>query len=297
MRRARVTVPERVPGGAVIAEAQDVTVALGGRPVLRGVTLPVRTGELLALVGPNGTGKSTLLAALAGDLPVAAGRVHVGGRPVEQWPARDLARVRALLPQRPSVAFGFTVRDVVRMGRAPWAGTARASGDDGAIDAALAATEMLGLADRAVPTLSGGEAARAALARVLAQEAQLVLLDEPTASLDVRHQELVLAAARRLATAGAAVVVVLHDLGQAAAYADRVAVIGAGRVVADGPPAQVLRPELLGGVYGHDIEVLEHPRTGALLVLPARASPAAGPPDPFPIVTEVGHGVTEVRHG
>jgi len=297
MRRARATAPERVPCGDVVAVAQDVTVALGGRPVLHDVTLPVRAGELLALVGPNGAGKSTLLAVLAGDVPVAAGQVHVGGRPVGRWPARELARVRALLPQRPTVAFGFTVRDVVRMGRAPWAGTAMAAGDDDAVDAALAATEMRGLAHRAVPTLSGGEAARAALARVLAQEAQLVLLDEPTASLDVRHQELVLATARRLARGGAAVVAVLHDLGQAAAYADRVAAMHAGRVVADGRPAQVLRPELLGGVYGHDIEVLEHPRTGALLVLPARAAPAAGAPDRFPIVTEVGHAVTEVRHG
>jgi iron complex transport system ATP-binding protein len=280
----------------VVVAADAVTVRLGGRTVLDRASVRAHVGEVVALVGPNGAGKSTMLAVLAGDLRPDAGSVHVAGRPVGEWPARELARRRAVLPQRPSVAFGFTVRDVVRMGRAPWAGTDAEDRDDEAVQRALAAADVLALADRPVPTLSGGEAARAALARVLAQETPLVLLDEPTASLDLRHQEVVLATARRRADEGAAVVVVLHDLGQAAAHADRIAVVAAGRVVADGPPAEVLRPELLGAVYGHDVDVLEHPRTGALLVFPARPGPPVpgvpGAPTsrPFPHITEVHHG-------
>lgn len=292
MRRPRAAgLPAPVPPGGVLVAADGVTVRLGGRPVLERASLHAHAGEVVALVGPNGAGKSTLLAVLAGDRRPDAGTVQVAGRPVERWHGRDLARVRAVLPQRPTVAFGFTVRDVVHMGRAPWAGTPAEARDATAVAAALDATDLRALADRPVPTLSGGEAARVALARVLAQETRLVLLDEPTASLDVRHQELVLSVARRRALDGAAVVVVLHDLGQAAAYADRVVVVGAGRVVADGTPASVLRPALLGAVYGHEVEVLEHPRTGALLVLPARPAPPGAPASHlFPHVTEVHHG-------
>lgn len=155
------------------------------------------------------------------------------------------------------------------MGRAPWAGTDREDDDERIVAEAMAATEVAGFATRPFPALSGGERARVALARVLAQQAPLLLLDEPTAALDLRHQELVLRVCRERAAAGCAVVVVLHDLGLAA-YADRVAVLHDGRIAVEGPPAEVFTGELLSRVYRQPVEVLAHPRTGAPLVIPER---------------------------
>ncbi|MEV3990918.1 heme ABC transporter ATP-binding protein [Streptomyces sp. NPDC049837] len=268
-RRGR-ELPEPVSPGTVAAEARAVRVRLGARDVLDGVDAGVRAGEVLALVGPNGAGKSSLLGALAGDLVCAAGEVRIGGRAVGEWGAAELALRRAVLPQAATLAFPFPVAEVVRMGRAPWAGTGCEEQDEEAVAGAMAATEVGALAGRPFPALSGGERARVALARVLAQRAPLLLLDEPTAALDLRHQELVLRLCRERAAAGDAVVVVLHDLGLAAAYADRVAVLDGGRIVADGPPGEVLRGELLSAVYRQPVEVLPHPRGGAPLVVPVR---------------------------
>jgi iron complex transport system ATP-binding protein len=261
--------PPAAPGD-VLAGAEGVRVHLGGRPVLDGVDVTVRAGEVLALVGPNGAGKSTLLGVLAADVPAAEGVVRVNGRPVADWTAPELALRRAVLPQSASLSFPFPVEEVVRMGRAPWAGTDLADEDDAAVAEAMARTEVTGFAGRPFSALSGGERARVALARVLAQRSPLLLLDEPTAALDLRHQELVLRLCRERARAGDAVVVVLHDLALAAAYADRVAVLRAGRIAADGPPARVFSEELLSDVYDQPVEVLPHPRTGAVLVLPRR---------------------------
>ncbi|MFJ6939775.1 heme ABC transporter ATP-binding protein [Streptomyces sp. NPDC101132] len=266
----RRTAPEPYAPGAAVAEARRLTVRRGSRPVLAGVDLAVRAGEVLALVGPNGAGKSTLLGALAADLLADAGDVRICGRPARAWPAAELALRRAVLPQAAALAFPFRVEEVVRMGRAPWSGTPRADEDDAVVARALAVTDTSGLAGRPFPALSGGERARVALARVLAQEAPLLLLDEPTAALDLRHQELVLRLCRERAAAGDAVVVVLHDLGLAAAYADRAAVLHGGRVAADGPRAAVFGAELLSRVYRQPVEVLPHPRTGVPLVLPVR---------------------------
>ncbi|MFH9614557.1 heme ABC transporter ATP-binding protein [Streptomyces pratensis] len=264
--------PSPVPPGSAAAEVAGAGVRLGGRPVLDSVDLTVRAGEVLALVGPNGAGKSTLLAALAADLPVDSGEVRVDGRPVALWSAPELALRRAVLPQSAALAFPFPVEDVVRMGRAPWAGTAREDEDDAAVDEAMAATEVTEFAARPFSALSGGERARVALARVLAQRTPLLLLDEPTAALDLRHQELVLRICRERAAAGDAVVVVLHDLGLAAAYADRAVVLDHGRVAAAGPPTEVFTRTLLGEVYRQPVEVFPHPRTGVPLVVPHRAS-------------------------
>ena len=257
-------------GGGVLAEADRVGVHLAGRAVVRDVALTVRTGETLALVGPNGAGKSSLLAALAGDLPLTSGEVRVDGRPPGAWRPRELARLRAVLPQTAALAFPFTVEEVVRMGRAPWAGTAEEEADDEAVAQAMDATEVTPFAARPFSALSGGERARVALARVLAQRAPLLLLDEPTAALDLRHQELVLRVCREQAALGHAVAVVLHDLGLAAAYADRIAVLHEGRLAACGTPREVLDEELLGRVYRQPVEVLPHPRTGGPIVLPRR---------------------------
>ncbi|MET9607132.1 heme ABC transporter ATP-binding protein [Streptomyces sp. NPDC006512] len=269
--------PRRPDPGDAVAEAEDLHVRLGDREVLAGIALTAVAGEVLALVGPNGAGKSTLLAALAADLPAASGTVRIDGRPVGDWSAPDLALRRSVLPQSAALSFPFPVADVVRMGRAPWAGTPLADSDEEEVAAAMAATEVTAFAERPFSALSGGERARVALARVLAQRAPLLLLDEPTAALDLRHQELVLRICRERAAAGDAVVVVLHDLGLAAAYADRTAVLHDGRIAVAGPPSEVFEAALLSRVYRQPVEVLPHPRTGAPLVVPLRAEGGPGP--------------------
>ncbi|BDD71818.1 heme ABC transporter ATP-binding protein [Streptomyces anthocyanicus] len=268
---SRPVPPPPAAPGEVLAAAEGLRVHLGGRPVLDGVDVEVRAGEVLALVGPNGAGKSTLLGALAADVPAAEGVVRVHGRPVSDWSAPELALRRAVLPQSASLSFPFAVEEVVRMGRAPWAGGDRADEDEAAVAEAMARTEVAGFAGRPFSALSGGERARVALARVLAQRAPLLLLDEPTAALDLRHQELVLRLCRERARAGDAVVVVLHDLALAAAYADRVALLRSGRIAAGGPPSEVFAEGLLSEVYDQPVEVFPHPRTGALLVVPHRS--------------------------
>ncbi|MFF3556813.1 heme ABC transporter ATP-binding protein [Streptomyces tsukubensis] len=263
--------PARPAPGAVLAEARGVRIRLGGREVLAGADLTARSGEVLALVGPNGAGKSTLFAALAADLAPDAGTVLVADRPAGSWTPRELALHRAVLPQSSALSFPFPVADVVAMGRAPWAGTAREDEDEAAVAEALRATETEAFADRPFSDLSGGERARVALARVLAQRTALLLLDEPTAALDLRHQELVLRICRDRAAAGDAVVVVLHDLGLAAAYADRIAILSGGRIEVAGPPGEVLDAGLLTRVYRQPVEVFPHPRTGVPVVLPDRS--------------------------
>ncbi|MFI9533766.1 heme ABC transporter ATP-binding protein [Nocardia fusca] len=260
--RARGVILDRHGGGG------------GTRRVLDDVDFEVAAGEVVALVGPNGAGKSTLLAVLAGELDPGRGSVELDGRPLDRWTPIDMARRRAVLPQSHTVGFPFSAAEVVAMGRAPWQRTPQAGRDDEVIAAAMAATDSTHLAGRSFPSLSGGERARVALARVLAQDTATLLLDEPTAALDLGHQEAVLALAADRAATGAAVVVVLHDLASAAAYADRVAVLDNGRVAAAGPPRDVLTGELLSRVYRYPVEVLDHPGTGAQLVLPAR--PARG---------------------
>ncbi|WP_328428183.1 heme ABC transporter ATP-binding protein [Streptomyces sp. NBC_00443] len=267
--RHRPTPPAPAQPRDTLAEAENLHVRLGARTVLHGVSVTVRAGEVLALVGPNGAGKSTLLSALAADLPAAKGVVRIHGRPAGDWSAPELALRRAVLPQSASLSFPFTVEEVVRMGRAPWAAV-HPDGDDRAVAEAMAATEVTEFAVRPFSALSGGERARVAFARVLAQRAPLLLLDEPTAALDLKHQELVLRLCRERARAGDAVVVVLHDLGLAAAHAHRVAILRAGRVAADGPPAEVFSDRLLSEVYDQPVEVLPHPRTGEVLVTPRR---------------------------
>ncbi|GAB3688197.1 heme ABC transporter ATP-binding protein [Actinocorallia lasiicapitis] len=259
----------RLPGGTATLSASGLTVRRGPRTILQSVDLELRPGEVLALVGPNGAGKSTLLGALCGDLE-AEGAVLLDGKPLGAWRPVEIAMRRAILTQRNSLAFAFTVEDVVRMGRAPWAGTPYADDDDGAVARALKDADVERFADRRYPELSGGEQARVALARVLAQRTPIVLLDEPTAALDVRHQELVFSTARAQADEGRAIVAVVHDLALAAALADRIAVLAGGRLAVCGPPADVLDGPLLSEVYEHPIEILPHPRTGRPVVLPVR---------------------------
>lgn len=272
-RRRPVRVPELSLDGAIVLEASGITVTYGARPVLADVDVTVRAGEVLALVGPNGAGKSTLLGVLSGDQAPGRGEVRVDGRPMHDWTPNELAIRRGVLLQQVDVSFPFTVTEVVRMGRAPWAGTLAEDFDDAVIADALVDAEITDLSERVYRTLSGGERSRAAYARVLAQEPVALLLDEPTASLDIRHQELVLGVARQRAVRGDAVVVVLHDLALAAAYADRIMILERGRVAADGTPADVLTAELLSRVWDYPIDVHTHPRTGAIVIQPDRPTP------------------------
>jgi ABC-type hemin transport system ATPase subunit len=270
-RFSAARLPEPAPAGHPRVRVVGLRVERAGRAVLDRVDLQVRAGEVHALVGPNGAGKSTLLAAISGDLPAVAGRVEVDGLPQESWSPVELAWRRAVLTQRNTLSFPFTVDEVVRMGRAPWAGRPEQQHDDEVVADVLARCDVARFATRPYPALSGGEQARAALARVLAQQATTLLLDEPTAALDLRHQELVMRIARDRARAGDAVVVVLHDLALAGAYADTVTLLADGRVRAAGPPEAVLTAPLLSEVYRHDIEVVPHPRTDLPLIVPSRS--------------------------
>ena len=235
--------------------AGGVGVSIDGHRILSDVDLSVTPGEVVALVGPNGAGKSTLLAAISGDIPISEGTIEIAGQPLDSYTALALARERAVLTQDNQLSFPFTVGQVVSMGRSPWARTDRYDEDEVAIAEAMVAMDVDQLATRRFTSLSGGEKARVSLARVLAQRTPIVMLDEPTASLDLRHQEDVMRAVRTLASAGTAVLVVVHDLSLAAAYADRGAIIAGGTLVAAGPPQQVLTAPQVSSVYGLPVEV------------------------------------------
>jgi iron complex transport system ATP-binding protein len=255
---------------------RGLSVSYDGHPILTDVDLDIRGGELVVLVGPNGAGKTTLLGVLSGDVDPSGGKVTLDDKPLASYAARELARKRAVQLQKQGLAFGFRVHEVVRMGRSPWHRTEREDDDDRVVAESMERADVTDLGDRLYPTLSGGEQARTSFARLLAQETPVLMLDEPTAALDIRHQESLLAVARSAAQAGAAVVVVLHDLSLAAAYADRICVLSHGRVRANGSPTDVLTSDLLTEVYEHPVEVITH--DGNLLVVPVRsraAEPAA----------------------
>jgi len=231
--------------------ARTVRVVRNGAVLLDDVNLEVRAGELVAVLGPNGAGKSTLLGAVAGDFALSAGSVEINGRSLADYAPRDLARVRAVLPQQITISFPFTVREIVAMGRGPWLD----DNDDACITAAMQRMDVVSLANRTYQTLSVGEQARVSMARVLAQDTPLLLLDEPTAVLDIGQQERFLAIARSLVDEGRAVVAVLHDLNVAMRYATSVVVLHEGRCVASGTPQTVLTPALLSNVYHQKIQV------------------------------------------
>ncbi|WP_345752529.1 heme ABC transporter ATP-binding protein [Microbacterium rhizophilus] len=259
-------------------EARGLRVEIDGRTLLHDVDIDLRRGEVLVLVGPNGAGKSTLLSALIGDMAPAAGTVTLHGAAIARLGARELSRSRAVLLQSNDVSFPFTVAEVAEMGRAPWRGHPLADDDEAVIRASLDDAEVAHLADRRTTTLSGGERARAALARTLAQATAVLVLDEPTAALDIRHQERVLRRARAHAAAGGAVLVVLHDLNLAAAYADRIAVLHDGRLRACDDPAVALDAALLTEVYGHPVRVVRPFDGEPPLVVPGRRGRRDLPP-------------------
>ncbi len=251
-------------GAAVTAEG--VAVSRGGNLLLDDVSLELRRGEVVALVGANGAGKSTLLGVLAGDIAPDAGRVRLHGRDIAGLSPRELARMRAVLPQQTILQFGFTGREVVEMGRHALP-AARRGEDARVVEQSLASTDAGHMAERRYPTMSGGEQMRVSLARVLAQETPLLFLDEPTASLDIRHQHLVMDVAQAFAREGATVLCILHDLNLALSHADRIAVLAGGRLVAFDTPWSVARSGILAQAFGCPMHVMTHPHRDAPLVV------------------------------
>jgi len=242
-------------------------------PVLTQFSLDVRPGVFLGVVGPNGSGKSTLVRALSRALRPASGAVLLGESDLyTDLSARQSARAIGVVPQETAVSLDFSVREVVRMGRAPHLPrrpfASETAEDERIVSEAMRAARVEELADRTVPTLSGGERQRVLFARALAQQPDVILLDEPTAHLDLRHQTETLTLARGLAhDGGKAVLAVLHDINLAAAYCDALVLLHAGRIVAQGPPEQVLTAANLQDVYGARVWVRPHPASGRPLVL------------------------------
>ena len=253
-----------------LARLDSVGLVLDGRAIVKTVSMEVNPGEVLALVGPNGAGKSSILSLLAGDVHATSGTAFLGDRDVSKYRPDEASRLRSVLMQANQVSFPFSVWEIVEMGRAPWARTPLIAQDEEAIEEALTLADVGHLSERRFNQLSGGERARVSLARVLAQRTPLVLLDEPTAALDLKHQESVMKTIRDLADDGRGVVVVVHDLSVAAGYADRVAMVVEGRLEATGSPSEVIVADRVSKVYGVDVDIEQVGHPPRPVVLPRR---------------------------
>jgi iron complex transport system ATP-binding protein len=255
--------------------ARGITVGYGGEPVVHDLTVEIPDGQVTTIVGPNGCGKSTLLRTLARLLPPSSGQVVLDGAPITSMGTRDIATRLSLLPQSPIAPEGLLVRDLVGRGRHPhqrwFAQWSRQ--DEEVVEAALAMTDTSDLRDRPLDQLSGGQRQRAWIAMTLAQDTDLMLLDEPTTYLDLAHQVEVLELVCRLNRERArTVAMVLHDLNLAARYSDLVVVMHEGRIVTQGSPADVFTAELLRDVFSLEAEILADPRTGLPIVIPLSSS-------------------------
>ena len=263
---------------------RDITVQIGDATLVANVSATVRPGQLTAVVGPNGAGKTTLLRVATGELDPSAGTVAMDDEPLGALSEREQARRRAVLPQQSQLHFAFSVLQVVIMGRTPHLQGAESVRDWEIAHAALQTVGMADFAARDFPTLSGGEQQRVHLARALAQiwtppdaGHRYLLLDEPTASLDLAHQHQVLQTAAGLAAEGAGVLAILHDLNLAAQYADRVVMLREGRLHAQGPPGDVLSAEGIETVFGCPVRVIAHPTQPCPLIVPEAATRAPTP--------------------
>ena len=252
-------------------QAQGLTFAYNGAPVLDKVDLELVPGRLLGVIGPNGAGKSTLVRVLSGLFAPQSGRVTLDGRPIAAWKHRDLARRLAVVPQSPNLPEAFTVAEIVLLGRTPYLGLL---GNESAHDRdvarrAMERTETWHLRNRLIGTLAGGERQRVVVARALAQEPSVLLLDEPTTHLDVNHQVALISLVRELvAEDNLSALAILHDLNLASLYCDELALLVEGRIVARGQPQQVLTGAQIAAAYGADVIVMTHPRTGRPIVVP-----------------------------
>jgi iron complex transport system ATP-binding protein len=262
-------------------EARGATFEVNGRRLVEAIDLALSPGRIVALVGPNGAGKSTLLRLFAGELAPTSGSVAIDGREVKHVLPAELARRRAVVPQSTALSFPFTVLEVVLLGATVPGFAVNAPHAEGAARSAIETVGLAGFEDRMFTQLSGGERQRVHIARALCQlvtasrrrgESSALLLDEPTASLDLAHQRIVFAEARRQADAGRIVLAILHDLNLAAAYADEIVVMGRGRVAAAGQPRDVLRDDLLSAVYNCPVRTNAAPSNGAPFVLSGPAS-------------------------
>ena len=249
--------------------ATGVFAAYGERTVLNGLELEAAQGTVMALAGPNGVGKSTLLRAVAGTLRPARGEIRVMGADVYAMSGKERALLVGMVPQNPELPRGATALEVTLMGRNPHLGLLawESTADVDIAMEALRMTDAEELAGRPVHQLSGGERQRVAIAMALAQQTPVILLDEPTANLDLAYQPAIMRLLRELAAAGKTVVTAVHDLTLAGQFCDSVALVGGGRVVACGPPEKTLTPEAIRQVYGAETLVLEHPETGKPIVV------------------------------
>lgn len=245
----------------MLLSVQEVSCGYGSHPVLKDLSLQVAAGEFVAVVGPNGSGKSTLVKAISGTLKPSRGRILLDGADLSQLKRRDVARIMAVLSQETAVDFDFTVEEVVMMGRIPHQGrfSAETADDQQVVEQALAMTGTEHLRGRLITALSGGERQRVLLARALAQQPRLLILDEPTSHLDIAHQVDLLDLIRRLNGGGLTVVAVLHDLNLAAQYAHRLVMIKDGRLYVEGTPDEVVTEAVVGAVYGSRVRVVPHP--------------------------------------
>ncbi len=275
MAKGKTVSTEAPPRGTGLA-ARDVTLSYGGDPVVRDLSLDIPPGELTMIIGPNGCGKSTLVKAFARVLKPVGGEILLDGTDIHALRGRQVARRVALLPQSPIAPEGITVRGLVRRGRYPHHTLLRqwSPDDDTAIALALERTGLTGLADARAAQLSGGQRQRAWIAMVLAQQTGLLLLDEPTTFLDIAHQYELLELCGELHREGRTVVAVLHDLNQAARFATHLVVMNGGRVVAQGPPSEVMTPQLVRDVFGLACDIVPDPRTLTPMVVPHARHPA-----------------------
>jgi iron complex transport system ATP-binding protein len=248
-----------------LLELRGVSYRVDDRVLVDDVSLQVAAGEIVALVGPNGAGKTTTVRLVGGDVAAASGTIRIGGGDIGSLDPLEAARRRAVMSQRTTVRFPFRAFDVVMMGRYPVVSDRET--DVAATRAMMERTDTAKLAEDFFPVLSSGEQARVNLARTLVQEAPLVVLDEPTAPLDLRHQQLIMRLLRETVGHGVGCLVVIHDLNLAATYADRVTLMHEGRAAAAGTVADVFREDLLSEVYRQPLSVIPHPHRDGLLIL------------------------------